>query len=154
MTVHNVFMTNDTNKKPGFKKLILDDLKRAGHKAIAAKITSIRYSSFSMGDAVDVSAVNLFKSERRILESLLREYQAGSFDGMTDCYNYDNRDSGKARQAKYVHLRNEFSPEVKEAVKKTLAEKWEIIDDATAMAKRNNWFQSLIWQDCCELEAA
>lgn len=133
-----------------FKKIILDDLKSQKLHSIVAKIKSIKYDSFSMGDSVDVTAVNLTKTEREKLESILREYQHGSFDGMTDCYNYSK--SSKERSAKYVHLRHEFTEDVKERVKADLKAHYDITNDKEAQAKFNCWYDNLVWRKCNELE--
>jgi hypothetical protein len=134
-----------------FKKIILDNLKANGHGAIAAKIKSVKYSSYSGGDSVRVLAVNLVKPERELLEAILRDYQYGSFDGMTDCYNYDNRDPKVERQAKYVFLNTEFTPDVIESVKATLRDEYLVTDDKSAHEKRGRWYESAVWADCCEL---
>jgi hypothetical protein len=132
-----------------FKKMIMKDLKN--HPNIREKITSIRYRSFSMGDAVDVDAINLHKEEREILESILNEYEAGYFDGMTDMYEYKRGPSTKERTAKYVHLHNEFSDLYKQAAKNYLAKIFDVIDDATAMAKWNCWYDTLIYRELCKI---
>lgn len=59
-------MSVQTNKLPTFKKLILDELRQKGGKSLISKIKSVRYSTFSMGSALDVHAENLTKSERNM----------------------------------------------------------------------------------------
>lgn len=133
-----------------FKKIILDDLKSQGLHSIVKKIKSIKYETFSMGDSVDVKAVNLTKTERTKLESILREYQHGSFDGMTDCYNYEK--SSKERSAKYVHLHHEFTEDVKNRVKEYLKSMYEVTNDQESQAKFRIWYDNLVWRKCNELE--
>jgi hypothetical protein len=140
----------NTTKQPTFKKLILEELKAKGHHAIAGKIKSIKYRSFSMGDAVDVSAVNLWKSEREILEDLLSEYRAGSFNSMEDMYEYKKGPDKKPRTAKYVHLDNEFSPDIKDDVKAMLALDG-ITDNDTAYKRRGHWFDQVVWLEIRDL---
>lgn len=137
-------------KQQTFKKIILDDLKAQGLQVIAAKINSIRYETFSMGSAVRVEARNLFKRERETLERILREYQHGSFDGMTDCYNYE--ESKKPRSAKWVTLNHEFSEEVKAEVKANLAHMFGVTDNESAQAKFGQWYDVVVWRKLQELE--
>jgi hypothetical protein len=134
-----------------FKKIILDDLKNQKRMDIAKKITTIRYRSFAGGDAVDVKAVNLNKEQRDVLESILRQYQKGKFDGMYDIYNYDEVKSTKERTAKYVHLQHEFSNDVREWAIEKLKNEWEIFDDKSAQEKRGCWFEEAIYRELREL---
>ncbi|MBA3754838.1 MAG: hypothetical protein H0X02_00785 [Nitrosomonas sp.] len=133
--------------KTTFKKLILDDLKAQGYADIAKKITSVKYNSFSGGDSVDVAALNLFKSERAVLEALLDQYQYGTFDAYTDCAGTKKNTHNKPRRAKYVHLRNEFSNDLREDIKELLRIDWDITDDKSAKDKRNEWYDTLIWRE-------
>lgn len=144
-------MTAQTKKLPPFKKLILGDLKEANENEIIKKIKSIRYSSFSMGDAVDVESVNLTKTERDTLESILNEYQSGSFNSMEDIYEY-RKDSTKLRTAKYVCLRNEFSQDVKDKVKKDLADNFEVIDYASAWKFLGCDYETAVYRKLIQLE--
>lgn len=139
-------------REPTFKKLILDDLKAQGRKDIADKIRRIRYSSFAGGDAVDVYAVDLFKNEREFLSKLLKEYEPGYFDGMTDCYYYNTEKSTKPRTAKYVHLHHEFSETIKDIIKERLEARWDIIDDESAQKRRQLWYDQAVWMDCNALK--
>jgi len=129
-------------KQPTFRKLILDDLRSWGLHDIIKKITSVRYEAFSGGDAVRVSAVNLNKLERDVVESLLSEYKHGYFDGMTDCYNYT--ESKKPRSAKYVTLSHEYSPDVKSRAKLLLKNTHDISDDTSAMKRWGCWYDQAI----------
>lgn len=136
-----------------FKKIILDDLKAQGLGHIAAKITSIRYRAFAGGDSVDVSAVNLVKAEREKLEGILREYQYGKFDGMQDLYEYDREPATKSRQAKFVSLSHEWTQDMKERIKVTLAKDWDITDDQSAMARMGCWYDQASHRLLSQLEA-
>lgn len=137
-------------KLPTFKKIFLSELKAAGRKDIAAKVKSVRTDH----NSVTIETIDLFKSDREFVETLLSKYKMGHFNGMNDSYEYDNRRTDVARQYMYVFLNNGFSEGVKELVKKDLAEKWEITNDATALKKRGAWFDQIVWRDLCQLEAA
>jgi len=131
-------------KTKTFKKIILDDLKKQGQHSIVKKIRSITYDTYAGGNVVHVGAIDLTKSEREFLEKLLQEYQYGSFDGMTDMYSYDNRDSGKERQAKYVQLRVEYSPKKYASAKEYLKNQWDVTDDKTAQEKASCWYGTMV----------
>lgn len=66
---------------------------------------SVRSDNFSNGNSVDISW-NLGPLSEEI-EKLVNHYEAGTFDGMTDCYNYDNV-RNDIPQAKYVHCQREY----------------------------------------------
>lgn len=136
--------------KMTFKKILLNELKAAGRKDIAAKIKSVRCDH----NSARVETTDLFKADREYVETILSKYRKGHFDGMTDSYVYDNRRTDVDRQFMYIFLNNDFSQGVKELIKKDLAEKWEITNDQTAMAKRGAWFDQIVWRDLCALEAA
>ena len=126
-----------TNRKPRtFKKIILEDLNRRGLGHIAGKVRSITYESFSMGNAVRVETVDLFRAERDLLKSILDEYAYGRFDAMTD-YTYSEHDQTKERQAKYVTLSNKFSDPVRHAVTRI----WSFDERSVEH-----------WQKCCAIE--
>ncbi len=129
-------------KKTTFKKIILDDIKKRKLGHIAAKITSIRYRSFAGGDAVDVSATNLYGSERKTLEAIVREYMGGSFDGMQDLYTY--HDTKTARSAKYTSLHCEYTPEWKDWARAVVVNDYGVTNDQEAQKQHGQWFDVLV----------
>ncbi|RTL03554.1 hypothetical protein EKK58_12865 [Candidatus Dependentiae bacterium] len=68
---------------------------------------SVTSSSYSMGSSVDVTNLNGFASqqEKDEVKKVLRKWEYGSFDGMVDGYNYDNRNDA-IPQVKFVMLYN------------------------------------------------
>jgi len=92
-----------------FKTIILEDLKKRGLTNIAQKVVSMRYETFSMGNALRVRTKGLTVEEHVALKDILAEYEYGRFDAMTD-YAYNECDKTKERQAKYVTLYNEEVP--------------------------------------------
>lgn len=140
------------NNQPNFKTLILSDLKAQGLTDLAKKIKSIRYRSYSGGDSFDVQTENLFCSERKRLESILSEYQAGNFDGMIDLYE-NKKEQTKPRTAKFVHLHNEMTDDLRAYAKELLKNKWEVIDDDTAQDKFRCWYNQAVHRVLYELES-
>lgn len=71
---------------------------------------SIKTRRFSGGDAIDVSWIDGPTSKQ--VDEIIDRYSAGSFDGMTDCYNYGRNAWIEAfGDAKYVHSRRDMSDE-------------------------------------------
>ena len=77
--------------------LIRAELKKNG---IAARVTS---KSYSMGNSVNVTVYNQSPAVIRKIEAFCGQYEAGHFDGMTDCYSYNNiSDDLRARAVEFV----------------------------------------------------
>ncbi len=72
---------------------------------------TVKSSNFAGGDAIDASVTNQPPSRFRAIEAIANKYQYGSFDGMTDSYNYDNKVEGLP-QVKYVMVNNNRSDEM------------------------------------------
>lgn len=78
---------------------------------------SVRSDNFSMGNSVHISWTDGVPSKE--IESFANQFQAGTFDGMTDCYNYDN--THDFPQAKYVHCQRTVSDEKRNIIREQLA---------------------------------
>lgn len=80
---------------------------------------SVTSQTYSGGDSVRVSWTDGVQQE--VITELTRKYQYGSFDGMTDCYNYDNKNADLP-QAKYIqtsrHMSEQYFQEYFEHIKK------------------------------------
>jgi|688.fasta_scaffold290573_2 hypothetical protein len=85
--------------------LIRAELKKNG---IAARVTS---KSYSMGNSVNVTVYNQSPAVIRKIEAFCGQYEAGHFDGMTDCYSYDHSKTGPT--AKYIHINNNISDDLR-----------------------------------------
>lgn len=77
---------------------------------------SVRTEYYSMGNSINISW-DLGPTTRQV-DAVVGKYQVGTFDGMTDCYNYEptlvlDRDNEVAELggAKYVHT-NRHTPQV------------------------------------------
>lgn len=68
---------------------------------------SVRSQVFSMGDSVDISYTKGKDTPTCAdVEKIVKKYQAGHFDGMTDSYEYSNKTDGPT--AKYVFVREDY----------------------------------------------
>jgi hypothetical protein len=103
---------NAKNSKKNFKTLFKIDIQK-DMPSLWPKVESIRYRSFSGGDAVDVRVFDtITEDEAKYLKELCYQYEYGSFNGMDDCYEYKTGDCSKARTAKYVHYQTVTKKEV------------------------------------------
>jgi len=78
---------------------------------------SVKSSNFAGGDSVHISWIEGPTS--REVDAFTNKYQYGSFDGMTDMYNYSNTREDLP-QSKYVSTRREISEEVNNIVFESL----------------------------------
>lgn len=86
---------------------------------------SVRSEGFSMGDAVDVGW-ELGPTTQEV-DALLGKYKRGSFDGMTDSYDYDHSAFGDAvdqvlGRSKYVHSSRRYPDGVMELLGKAICQ--------------------------------
>lgn len=126
---------------------------RASLKTAFPTVTfTIRSSSFSGGDAVDINWTDGPTVAQ--VDALTRQHQQGHFDGMIDLYEYSNR-RDDIPQAKYVMTQREYSDDARRAavahvnrywgqslrlVTRTYGDRqWEEIDPASDAHKPNGW---------------
>jgi hypothetical protein len=79
---------------------------------------SVRSDNFAGGNSVDVDWTDGIPAKE--LDSFLRQFEYGSFDGMTDSYNYDNHRNHP--QVKYVMPHRDISKDKEVLICKQLAE--------------------------------
>lgn len=101
----------------------------------------IHSRSYSGGCSVDVRYINGVPTES--VEKVVRKYEYGSFDGMTDCYNYDNSRSD-IPQAKYVLVQREISNDVYSKVEADIAKNYGLENPSD----ENEWFKKFgFWKN-------
>lgn len=76
---------------------------------------TVRSESFAGGNAVDIRYLD--GPKREDVCSITDKYQYGSFDGMTDSYNVDNKNENLP-QAKFVQVERRATEETKAAIAK------------------------------------
>lgn len=111
---------------------------------------SIRSRSFAGGDSVDVSWTD--GPTTRTIDSLIGKFQYGHFNGMTDCYEYSNRESG-IPQSKYVQTSRHMAPETGHEIKMKIAESHGIEDPSDEkewQEKFNHWSDSVVYREFSE----
>jgi hypothetical protein len=87
-------------------KNIRIELKRA-FPGVKFKVTTSRFAG---GDSIRVNWIDGPTSSQ--VEQISNQYEAGDFDGMTDCYNYreDHAWTDAFGDAKYISSSREYSP--------------------------------------------
>lgn len=85
---------------------------------------NVRSRSFSGGDDVNIDYTNGVPADE--IRKITNKYQAGSFDGMTDMYNYDYDKTGPT--SKYIFVNRHISEDVWEKTKKEIADRYDIKD--------------------------
>lgn len=98
-------------------------------KAIRVALTAqglvvrVKSSNYSMGNSVDVSMTDQRPEVRKLVDAYCGKYCYGHFDGMTDCYEYSNKNPDLP-QAKHVFVHNEMSDAMRDAIYQHLRERW------------------------------
>ena len=77
----------------------------------------VRSRSFTGGNDVNIDYTNGVPADE--IRKLCHKYEGGSFDGMTDMYNYNYDKTGPT--AKYIFVNRSISDDVWEKTKKELA---------------------------------
>lgn len=119
-------------------KLIRQDLKQH-FPNIKFKVRSENYS---MGDSITVEYCNGVPASE--VENVINKYEYGHFDGMTDMYEYSNRQDFP--QTKYLFVNREVSDENKEKVRQEIMKDYGIDDwnDQEIFNRFNTWPQNLL----------
>lgn len=88
---------------------------RMVRKELKEKFKGVKFSvtseNYSMGSSLDVSWFD--GPTQKEVERIVRKYEMGSFNGMEDIYEYDNK--ADHPQVKYAFADREYSTEVLEA---------------------------------------
>lgn len=70
--------------------------------AVKASVTS---KSYSGGNSITVDVTGASDEATALIERIVAKYRRGNFDGMTDSYEYNNRNR-EIPQANYVFVNN------------------------------------------------
>lgn len=115
-------------------KNIRKELKKA-FQGVKFSVTS---ESFSMGNAVRISWTDGPTDES--VSKITDKYSEGTFDGMTDCYNYERSYWTDAfGSAKYISTSRHYSDEFTAKVIDTIAEKYGDKDKPSVFDVRNGY---------------
>lgn len=96
---------------------------RAELKAHGIKGT-VTSKSYSMGSSVNVKLTgDVLPATRDAVEAFAARFQYGHFDGMTDSYEYSNRDDSRP-QVKFVFVSVDYSDELRAAARAYVEARW------------------------------
>ena len=88
----------------------------------------VRSENYSMGSSVDVDINgDYLPAAIEEIKAYCAQFQYGHFDGMTDCYEYSNRNDDLP-QAKHVFVRVHRSEELKEAASEFVSQMFGELD--------------------------
>lgn len=78
-------------------------------------VGKVRSKSYSMGSSVNVNVQDLPPQQYQALNEYANQFQYGSFNGMIDLYEYDNRNDSLP-QVKFVFVNNSISNEMDQVI--------------------------------------
>ena len=76
---------------------------------------SVRSDSFAGGDSISIRVEDLNPIQYKVLKDYANDFQYGSFNGMIDLYEYDNRNDS-IPQVKFVSINNKMSDGVAQSI--------------------------------------
>lgn len=112
---------------------------------------SVTSESFSMGNSVNIQYED--GPQRRDIESITNKYQYGHFDGMTDMYEYSNKQED-VTQVKFVTVSRKMNPETGIKIAKEIDKKYHTEGNVFNSDGTINihcrfgvqWIRELIWR--------
>lgn len=126
----------------------------------AGIIASVKSQNYSGGNSVNVSLTDATPATVKTAQSIARAFQSGSFDGMTDCYNYDNSRDDLPAQAKYVfvnnHLTDATAQKVWDYVRTHFAEGETMpasYTEARQMRFADVWVSNFVWRQWSQADS-
>ena len=128
-------------------KAIREELK----KAFPNVSFSVRSSSFSMGDDVRIEWTNGPTTEQ--VENITKKYEYGTFDGMTDLYEIDNK-RNDIPQVKYIITSRTITEDIKEKTAQEIADRFgfDRNDQKAWMEKLGEWEQQAVYKKLKDVE--
>jgi hypothetical protein len=111
---------------------------------------SVTSQTYAGGDSVRVSYDNGVPTKN--VEELISQYEQGTFDGMTDMYEYDNsRDD--IPQTKYLFVGRNVSEENKEALKAKIMKDFGMTEwtNESCQETFHSWGDDVLWREMGDL---
>lgn len=91
----------------------------------------VKSESYAGGNSINVHVTDIAPTIANELRKYLRQYEMGTFDGMTDYYDCDNC-RNDIPQVKYVFLNNDISTGMSQEIWDYLRAKWGNCEQAPA----------------------
>lgn len=112
---------------------------------------TVKSSNYSNGDSIHVEYTNGILPE--LVEKEIKQYQYGTFDGMTDMYEYTNSRED-IPQTKYLFVSRKITPDVKAKVKSDIAKSFGLKDENDEQEwydKFSCWSDQVIWRELSKM---
>ena len=110
-------------------------------------VFTVRSQTYSGGDSVNVGYVmeNESYPRQKEVESIVKKYQAGHFDGMTDSYDYTYKGTGKTVLYAFVDC---DTRKIQEKHKQAFLSYWGLsaFDDTEIMKKLGVWKEQALYR--------
>lgn len=132
-------------KKPTTSALCSKKIKQDLKNAFPNVKFSVKSDNFSGGNSVDITWIDGVTYD--MVEKVVKKYQYGNFDGMTDSYNVNNQDTS-IPQVMFVQCQRSYSNEIIEKTRKALSEKYGVeIQDNKWFVQGDCWGSTLIYTE-------
>lgn len=103
---------------------------------------SVKTSRYSMGNSINVRWTDGPNTKQ--VDAIIGKYEAGTFDGMTDCYNYEHSAWTDAfGEGKYVHSSRDYSDA---AVQQVITEVCTRLGGMDAIPTMQDYRQGNMWR--------
>jgi len=125
------------------------EIRRELKKAYPTIKFSVTSECFSMGNSVRIHWTDGPTADQ--IDSIVKKYQYGNFDGMQDLYEYNNCIDG-IPQVKYVQTSRTISDTIKMDVKDKIEKLYgiDMSDERAVMDKFGCWPDQLVWRETCK----
>jgi hypothetical protein len=122
------------------------EIRRELKKAYPTIKFSVTSECFSMGNSVRIHWTDGPTADQ--IDSIVKKYQFGNFDGMKDLYEYDNHIDGLS-QVKYVQTSRTISDVIKMDVKDKIEKLYgiDMSDERAVLEKFSCWPDTLIYRE-------
>jgi hypothetical protein len=147
-------MTKTLSPHAAAAKLIRSEVKALG---VSARVSSECYSG---GNSVRVFTVDLDPITRDKIQKIIDKYEYGTFDGMTDCYNIDNR-RDDIPQVKFTFLENDLSGAKREEIFQFVRSHYAggdalpaSYEDARNISFHDQWISQFVYREFARQDSA
>ena len=109
-------------------------------------VFSVKSQCYSGGDSVRVTYTNGVPTKE--VEKWIRQFEYGTFDGMTDMYTADNN-RGDIPQTKYLFVNREISQKNLDAIRDDIIKRYGMSEWTNESCQKvfNSWPEQVIWRE-------
>ena len=149
--------TQNTTTKTKSRHALAAAALRAEIKAAfpAVKFTC-KSSRYSGGSSLRVEMDDQPRATFKAIERIANKYQYGHFDGMTDCYEFSNKNENLP-QVKFVFTHNNMSAAMKQRIYSQIRLEWEggrdlpeSYEDGCNIHFQGDYISQMVWREWCK----